>query len=136
MWCGSCYTSESSLKFHVADEQNLYGEEEDEDRLEEGWKPKPSDHRKYSEARDGDDLMISFECDFCVFGKLTRRVPDLGRSSDVELMGCIRRVILDAFWSRARYTVRNNVAKFREMISLSLALGFEPPYDPPGRSGK
>ena len=76
--------------------------------------------------------MISFECDFCVFGKLTRRVPDLERSSDVELMGCIRRVILDAFWSRARYTVRNNVAKFREMISLSLALGFETPYDPPG----
>ena len=57
--------------FHISDEENLYVGEGDEDRLRSGWKPKPSDLRKYSEARDGDDLMISFECDFCIFTKIT-----------------------------------------------------------------
>ncbi|KAI2511895.1 hypothetical protein MHU86_2411 [Fragilaria crotonensis] len=51
---------------------------------------------------------------------------------DVRLMGCTRRVILDAFWSRARQTVVSNSNRFREMINLSLSLGFDPPYDPPG----
>ena len=116
----------------MSDEENLYSVEGDEDRLMAGWKPKRSDLRKYSEARDGDDLMVSFECDFCVFAKISGRLPLSGSESDSHLMGCIRRVILDAFWSRARHTVTSNASRFREMISLSLSLGFDPPYDPPG----
>ena len=46
-------------------------------------------------------------------------------------MGCIRRVILDSFWSRARHTVTSNASRFREMMSLSDTLGFDPPYAPP-----
>ena len=87
---------------------------------------------KYSEARDGDDLMVSFECDFCVFAKVTGRLVCRDDSSDAHLMACIRRVILDAFWSRARQTVSTNAGRFREMIVMSASLGFEPPYDPPG----
>jgi hypothetical protein len=132
MWCGECYTSESCPRFYVSDEENLYVAEGDEDRLLAGWKPKPSDFKKFSEARDGDDLMISFECDFCVFSKVSGRLVNLESISDVHLMGCIRRVILDAFWSRARQTVSTNANRFREMMMLSLEMGFEPPYDPPG----
>lgn len=76
--------------------------------------------------------MVSFECDFCVFAKITGRLSSIDNQKDRHLMGCIRRVILDAFWSRARYTVLSNASRFREMISLSLSLGFDPPYDPPG----
>jgi hypothetical protein len=118
--------------FHISDEENLYVGEGDEDRLRSGWKPKPSDLRKYSEARDGDDLMISFECDFCIFAKITNRLPVRLDSKDDLLMGCIRRIILDAFWSRARQTVTSNASRFREMLTLSESLGFDPPYDAPG----
>ena len=134
MWCGKCYTSETANEFHVADPENLFTEEGDEDRLESGWKRKESDRKRYGEARDGDDLLVSFECDMCVFAKLTRRAfrdpPSI--ASDLFLMSCIRRVILDAFWSRARSTVSSNTRLFRELIDLSETLGFEPPYEDPG----
>ena len=132
MWCGSCYTSEETPSFHVADNENLYAPDGDDDRLTAGWKPKEGDRNRYSVARDGDDLMISFECDFCVFEKITGRMVVATSDRDRHLMGCIRRVILDAFWSRSRHTVTGNASRFREMISLSETLGFEPPYDPPG----
>ena len=132
MWCGSCYSSAETPTFHVADEENLYMADGDDDRLTSGWKPRAGDRNKFSVARDGDDLMISFECDFCVFEKITSRVVSPDSDRDVHLMGCIRRVILDAFWSRSRHTVTGNACRFREMISLSESLGFEAPYDPPG----
>ena len=132
MLCGKCYTSENGPDFFISDEGNLFTPEGDDDRLTAGWKPKGSDHKRYTEARDGDDLMISFECDFCVFFKITGRPRDIGNPRDSHLMGCIRRVILDAFWSRARHTVTTNASRFREMMTLSESLGFEPPYDPPG----
>jgi hypothetical protein len=90
----------------VADPENLFLEEGDEDRLLAGWKIKTSDKNRYSEARDGDDLLVPFECDFCIFCKVTGRVctPDTMPSDD-HLMSCIRRVVLDSFWSRARSTV-------------------------------
>ena len=58
MWCGKCYTSGTSNDFHIADPENLFTEEGDEDRLQSGWKSKASDRRRYSEARDGDDLLV------------------------------------------------------------------------------
>ena len=114
----------------MADPENLFAEEGDEDRLESGWKIKESDRKRYSEARDGDDLLVAFECDFCVFSKVTGRLCDNDANSpDAFLMSCIRRVTLDSFWSRARSTVATNTRLFREMISLSATLGFEPPYE-------
>ena len=133
MWCGKCYTSTIGSDFHVSDPENLFAEEGDEDRLLSGWKLKDSDRNRYGEARDGDDLLVAFECDVCVFGKVTGRAfSDINNQSDVFLMSCIRRIILDSFWSRARSTVNSNTRLFREMMSLSATLGFEPPYDPPG----
>ena len=93
--CGveKCYTLERCPEFQISDEENLYVADGDENRLLAGWKPKPCDFRKYSEARDGDDLMILFECNFCVFCKVTGRLVDINNQhKDRHLMGCIRRL--------------------------------------------
>ena len=45
MWCGKCYTLESSTDFHVADPENLSTEDGDEDYLLSGWKVKESDRK-------------------------------------------------------------------------------------------
>ena len=133
MWCGKCYSLETTNGFHVADPEKLFAEDGDEDRLMSGWKVKSGDRNRYSEARDGDDLLVPFECDYCVFCKLTGRCYlDVGNDKDTNLMKCIRRVILDAFWSRARSTVASNTRTIREMITLSNSLGIEPPFEPPG----
>jgi hypothetical protein len=90
MWCRRCYTSKNGPSFQVSDEENLYvAEQGDENCLSAGWKPKPEDLKKHSEARDGDDLIVSFECDFCSFAKVTGRLLYWDASADVHLMGCI-----------------------------------------------
>jgi hypothetical protein len=132
MWCGNCYTSAPNPNFFTADPDNLFGDRDEGNRLVSGWKPRKSDQKRYRSARDGDDLLVAFECDFCVFGKVFERPPDLSLSADQLGMACIRRTILDAFWSRSRSTVVSNTARFREIISKSLNLGFEPPYSAPG----
>jgi hypothetical protein len=40
------------------------------------------------------------ECDLCVFRKLKKRSPDVTNPGDELLIACIRRINLDAFWSR------------------------------------
>ena len=133
MWCGKCYSLEATNDFHIADPENLFAEAGDEDRLMSGWKVKAGDRNRYSEARDGDDLLVSFECNYCVFCKITgRRYPGASNVFDTYLMSCIRRVVLDAFWSRARSTVGSNTRTIREMIALSMSPGFDPPFESPG----
>ena len=59
---------------------------------------------------------------FCVFGKLFDHEPDVnGNQQDAYVMACIRRVILDAFWSRARGTVEANTSKVREGLKFHKA---------------
>ena len=82
MWCGSCYTSAPSPDFFTADPDNLFSDEGDENRLVSGWKPKASDKCRYRQARDGDDLMVAFECDYCVFRKVYGRPPDISFELD------------------------------------------------------
>jgi hypothetical protein len=135
MWCGRCYSSEGADDFHVADPENLFSNEGDEDRIQAGWRTKESDRRRYSEARDGDDLLVPFECYHCVFAKVTGRklvLENTLSAEDAFLVRCIVRVTLDAFWSRARSTVAANTRTFREMISISSSLGFEAPFESPG----
>ena len=132
MWCGECYSSADELKFHVADPENLMTEDGDNNRLRSGWKVKGLDRKRFCVGRDGDDLLVSFECDICIFTKVYKRLPDVAIANDVFVLGCIRRINLDAFWSRARSTVSANTFRFREMIKMSTMLGFEPPYSDPG----
>ena len=78
----------------------------------------------YLKARDGDSILVPFECDLCVFRKLRQDNPVSSNPHDDLLLACIRRMNLDAFWSRARSTVlqNNRQAKapilFYEMVGL------------------
>ena len=104
----------------MADLTNSNGEADDEDRIRSGWKSRKGDKTQFHTARDGDDLMVAFECDTCVFSKLYKRLPEKnGDPRDLFAMACIRRVILDAFWSRARSTVTSNANLMRSMVKLS-----------------
>ena len=76
--------------------------------------------------------MTQFECDVCVFRKLYHRETNPHSEPDRLAEACIRRVLLDAFWSRASSTVTQNASKLREGLSLSRRLGLMGPYAEPG----
>jgi hypothetical protein len=133
MWCGKCYSSKNELEFFIADEaQLLTAADGDDDRLASGWIARKDDKDRYVDARDGDDLLVSFECDVCIFQKLWDREPNSELEVDKLAMMCIRHVNLDAFWSRARSTVGGNAGKVREGLRQSEKLGLKGPYLAPG----
>ena len=109
--------------FHIAD---------DDDRMSSGWPSRASDSTDYRRGRNGDDLLISFECDVCIFGKLYKARPRLHDPKDIYIMACIRRICLDAFWSRASSTVAGNANQIRQGMRHSESIGLSGPYYPPG----
>jgi hypothetical protein len=132
MWCGRCYTSSKTTLFHVASDDTIPTAQGDEDRLTSGWSSRRKDSNRFSTARNGDDLLVSFECDVCIFRKLFVRDSDPQNIRDEFALACIRRINLDAFWSRARATVESNTAKVREGLRISESLGLAGPYLNPG----
>ena len=79
-----------------------------EDCLVEESDPNFEDAGRFREARDGDDLMITFQCDLCHFENVSGRHPRQDSHRDQLLLMCIRRATLDSFWSRERSTVNAN----------------------------
>jgi hypothetical protein len=132
MWCGSCYRSADEPAFFVATGDNPRPGSGDEDRLSSGWAPRKSEASRFLTARDGDDLLVSFECDFCIFGKLFDHEPKQTCEKDRYALACIRRINLDAFWSRARSTVEANTSKMREGLAISKAMGMRGSPKEPG----
>jgi hypothetical protein len=96
------------------------------------WGRKKRRQDMFKVGRQGDDLMVQFECDWCVFGKMKNKRPDPKRGPDVLLMACIRRANLDAFWSRARSTVNGQAVLIRKGIELCEPVEIDPPYLEPG----
>ena len=80
-------------------------------------------------GREGDHLLIPFECDLCIFRKLKKMNPLLESTRDVLLMACIRRVNLDAMWSRTTNIVVGNRDRIRLGLRLSDQVGLEGPYE-------
>ena len=88
---------------------------------------------------------VPFECDLCHFRNLNRRDPDQGDATDDWTLLCIRRAILDTFWSRETSTVRGNLSRLKldyqsAMSSFSMAcplpaLGSDEVEDKVGMSG-
>ena len=80
--------------------------------------------------------MASFECDVCIFSKLYQRLPnELGGSEQDDFaMACIRRIVLDAFWSRASSTVLGNKNLMRATMKITTGLlgHLDGPYGNPG----
>jgi len=104
------------------------GENEDEDRLVNPWSTIHRDEKAFKCAREGDHLLIPFECDACIFLKLRNQLPDLREAADILLLESIRRMNLDAFWSRESPTVIQNARRARKQIELSRLVGLEGPY--------
>jgi len=103
-------------------------EEESEVRLEPSWGEKLRPIKDFTHARDGDHLLIPFECDYCVHIKLKGYLPDMLNATDKLLMATIRRMILDAFWSRESSTVKANVRKAKKMIQVANSVGLPGPF--------
>ncbi len=116
--------------FHVARHKNVEQEDDEEDRVTAAqWdKVTKRDKDKYMYARNGDHLMCHFECDLCIFRKLRGEDPNERRMEDRLLLESIRRVNLDAFWSRATSTVNKNRRLVEESIDLAAKVGLKGPF--------
>jgi hypothetical protein len=92
------------------------------------WGSKQRPAYEYLVGRDGDHLLVPFECDLCIFRKLRGQEPSTTSEFDELLMACIRRMSLDAFWSRATSTVLANRDKIKQGLALSKLVGLQGPY--------
>jgi len=102
--------------------------EENKIRLEKLWKKFHQKRDDFLKARNGDHLMVPFECDDCVFWKITKRSPSTANQADKLLLECIGRSNLDAFWSRSSKTVNQNRLIVNRQLFLSKTLGMPAPY--------
>jgi hypothetical protein len=136
MWCGECYTSNPDILFQIKGRVEEEAERENDpliqERLTSAWGKKHRSEKDYKVARDGDHMLVPFECDLCIFRKLKSRNPLPGNQQDTLLMACLRRANLDAFWSRAKSTVLTNRDKVAFAIRMSAAGGLLGPYESDG----
>ena len=92
------------------------------------WKGKHRKPKDFLEARNGDALMTLFECNVCVFRKLRGNDPQPNSQQDKFLLSLIRRANLDAFWSRARSTVAQNLSKVKMMLQFTRNVRLQGPF--------
>jgi len=106
-WCGKCYTPHPLDRFHV----NLPQDEEGF-----AWLADDRDKLRFKQARNGDQFMTPFQCDWYLFHVVTGRVPrDLHRQDDF-LLCLLRRCNLDAFWARETSTILANKRNLDQLI--------------------
>ena len=101
---------------------------DDEDRLTTAWRGVHRKKNSFNHARAGDHLLAPFECDQCVFVKLRHNLPDKSDPRDKLLLGCIRRMNLDCFWSRESQTVKQNARRAEKQIEFSELVGLSSPF--------
>ena len=109
----------------LAKEQN---DPEEEARLEEAWGTKYINKTEFLTAKPGDHLLVPFECDDCIFIKLRGSLPDRSQNVDLLLLKFIRRLNLDAFWSRSTLTVNSNAISARMQLKMSQSVGLQGPF--------
>lgn len=100
----------------------------DKERLKAKWGKRQRRVDDYMVARNGDHLMIPYECDNCIFYKLRGTLPVDNSAVDDLLLDCIRRANLDSFWSRARGTVEGNCRKAKQIQNISESLNMPGPF--------
>ena len=64
----------------------------------------------------------------CIFRKLRRESPNVESLVDTRLLASIRRINLDAFWSRSSSTVTGNKDRLISALKISNSLGLKGPY--------
>ena len=98
-WCGGCYRTSGETVFPVRKTFD-----------DDGVEIVRDDHAtRFLVARDGDHLMVPFQCELCLFRNLHEREPLPGSNQDRMLLDFLRRANLDAFWSRESSTVKANL---------------------------
>jgi hypothetical protein len=120
-WHGSCYQQLASDPFPVLQASDLDESFLGAEVLED------DDPNRFKWAREGDHLMCPFQCDTCHFYNIQKRRPGAKAQDNVLLM-CIRRAILDSFWSRESATVESNRREGARMRSGGERLGLDMPY--------
>jgi hypothetical protein len=124
--------SHPNILFHVKQKESFDDKdksEEDEERGAWSWGNKHRAPYEYLAGRNGDHLMIPFECDLCIFRKLCKQDPLPTSESDKLLLACIRRISLDAFWSQASSTITANRDKLKQALGFSQLVGLSGPYE-------
>jgi hypothetical protein len=116
VWCGKCYTPHPLDRFHRYSPT-------DEDGYE--WQSPDQDDVSVR-ARNGDHLVVPFQCDLCIFRNLTCRNPFPQEPQDALLLCCIRRVNLDAVWGRESATVMATLRSATQMVKLWETAGLPP----------
>jgi hypothetical protein len=114
-WCSECYKTPTGIDFLIYRPLDVDGEE----------LIAPADGNDYLQARGGDHLFCPFECDNCCFFQLKGATPVVDNQLDDLLLKYIRRVNLDAFWSRRPGTVRGLVRMFNEQKETGDFFGFQ-----------
>ena len=93
----------------------------------------PGRNKRFMEARNGDHLMVPFQCELCHFRNIYGREPELHNLKEKEFFVFARRANLDAFWSREPSTVRNKLTELNRMKRTEERFGFNcttPPLGP------
>ena len=122
MWCGDCYISATHPNFPIVTKR------EENDRLENAWKPVHQNRETYLRGRNGDHTLVPFECDLYIFRKRRQSEPNLNDNVDLLLLALIRRANLDGFWSTAPGTVNKHRLRLRAGLKLSESLNLKGPY--------
>jgi len=92
------------------------------------WKKNHRPENAFDIGRDGEHLLLPLECEQCVFIKLRGHLPDREAPQDRLLLACIRRMNLDACWSRETRTVTQNAKRAQKQIELCELVGLGGPF--------
>ena len=79
-------------------------------------------------ARNGDHLIIPYECPLCVFRILRGHSPSSFSVADKLLLDCIQRAVLDAFWSWSTSTVKGYACQTRKLLQFTEMVGLTGPF--------
>jgi hypothetical protein len=114
----------------IAENPEKYADTEHEIAMDDKWRRKQNTRLElYLIASRGDHLMLSFECDLCIFRKLCdQHQPDPHSHVDTRFMLTIPGMNLDALWSRASSTVTVNSSVMDRGLQHYKALGLTGPY--------
>ena len=93
-WCVPCYHQQPGTDFLVYTDRNVT------------MAPIPNEENNYIQAHKGGSLFCPYECDECSFHRITGSPSLCPNINHQRLLNHIRRANLDAFWPRAKGTVR------------------------------
>ncbi len=92
----------------------------------------PADQLCFREARPGDHLTTTFQCDPCSFRNIQLQDPLPTLAHGELLLCCIRRALLDALWVRESNTVLANPHGVNHLLRLWGKVGVAPQFPPLG----